>query len=246
MKHRIQNSDDRIQPRHGMSGCVWTRKFENGGGERDLRPRRGEFCPGGGGKRWFGSGKRGEKMAKGSRFSRLFPAFPGISRLFPLSFFLSEMNMKIRPTPCPLPNWEGGVYWAIIPRASLADLLCPGLLSVAPMGLSIAALRAVDRIYAEKSSDCCAKVRDVSRKFAQIRAVIPRCYALLRVGAVLKTTSALFSAKTLRAAGLLTVAGVGSVVTARCGDAPTSPPWPQPKSLAAAFLGVFKKAPAFF
>ena len=35
---------------------------------------------------------------------------------------------------------------------------------------------------------------------------------------------------------------VGSVVTARCGDAPTSPPWPQPKSLAAAPLVVSKQA----
>src|SRR5438445_13316970 len=51
-----------------------------------------------------------------------------------------------------------------------------------------------------------------------------------------------FSAKTLRAAGLLSVAGVGSVVTARCGDASTSPPWPQPKSLAAAPLVVSKQA----
>jgi hypothetical protein len=51
-----------------------------------------------------------------------------------------------------------------------------------------------------------------------------------------------FSAKTLRAAGLLSVAGVGSVVTARCGDAAPSPPWPQTKSLAAAPLVVFKQA----
>src|SRR6266436_1039794 len=51
-----------------------------------------------------------------------------------------------------------------------------------------------------------------------------------------------FSTKTLRAAGLLPVAGVGSAVTARCGDAPASPPWPQPKSLAAAPLVVFKQA----
>src|SRR5258708_39859281 len=36
-----------------------------------------------------------------------------------------------------------------------------------------------------------------------------------------------FSAKTLRAAGLLSVAGVGSFLTARCGDARNSPPWPQ-------------------
>src|SRR6185295_3503598 len=46
-------------------------------------------------------------------------------------------------------------------------------------------------------------------------------------------SQAALSPKTLRAAGLLSVAGVGSLVTAHCGDAPPSPPWPQPKSLAA-------------
>src|SRR5260370_23732328 len=51
-----------------------------------------------------------------------------------------------------------------------------------------------------------------------------------------------FSAKTLRAAGLLSVACVSSSVTARCGDAPASPPWPQSKSFAAAPLVVFKQA----
>src|SRR5258708_39191396 len=51
-----------------------------------------------------------------------------------------------------------------------------------------------------------------------------------------------FSAKTLRAAGLLSVAGVGSLLTARCGDARNSPPWPQPTSLAAAPLVVSKQA----
>ena len=63
-----------------------------------------------------------------------------------------------------------------------------------------------------------------------------------------------FCPKTLRAAGLLSVARVGSVGAARCGDAPTSQsaqygngplcglPWPQPKSLAAAPLVVFKQA----
>src|SRR6266436_4360873 len=54
-----------------------------------------------------------------------------------------------------------------------------------------------------------------------------------------------FSAKTLRAAGLLSVAGVGSFLTARCGDARNSPPWPQPKSLAAAPLVVSKQALRF-
>jgi hypothetical protein len=56
-----------------------------------------------------------------------------------------------------------------------------------------------------------------------------------------------FPSKTLRAAGLLAVVGVGSVLAARCGNAPArvetpSPPWPQPKSLAAAPLVVFKQA----
>src|SRR5713101_3330232 len=55
-------------------------------------------------------------------------------------------------------------------------------------------------------------------------------------------SQAALSAKTLRAAGLLSVACVGSAVTARCGDAPASPPWPQPKSLAAAPLVIFKQA----
>jgi len=46
----------------------------------------------------------------------------------------------------------------------------------------------------------------------------------------------------LQTAGLLAVGGVGSVVTARCGDAPTSPPGPWAKSLAAAPLGIFRQA----
>src|SRR5690606_19063746 len=51
-----------------------------------------------------------------------------------------------------------------------------------------------------------------------------------------------FSSKTLRAAGLLSVACVGSAVTARCGDVPASPPWPQPKSLAAGPRAIFRQA----
>jgi len=54
-----------------------------------------------------------------------------------------------------------------------------------------------------------------------------------------------FSAKTLRAAGPLPGASVGSAVTARCGDAPASPPWPRPKSLAAAPLRIFRQALRF-
>ncbi len=53
---------------------------------------------------------------------------------------------------------------------------------------------------------------------------------------------AAFSAKTRRAAGLLAAARVGSAVTARCGDAPASPPWPQPKSFAAGPHAILKQA----
>ena len=49
-------------------------------------------------------------------------------------------------------------------------------------------------------------------------------------------------AKILRAAGLLAAAGVGSALTARCGDARASPPWPQPKSLAAGPHAIFKQS----
>ena len=51
-----------------------------------------------------------------------------------------------------------------------------------------------------------------------------------------------FCARTLRAVGLLALAGVSSVVTAGCGDAPPSPPWPKPKSPAAAPLAIFREA----
>jgi hypothetical protein len=40
----------------------------------------------------------------------------------------------------------------------------------------------------------------------------------------------------------LSAAGVGSAVTAHCGDAPASPPWPQPKSLAAGPHAILKQA----
>src|SRR6266542_5838720 len=55
-------------------------------------------------------------------------------------------------------------------------------------------------------------------------------------------SQAAFSAKTLWAAGLLSVACVGSTVKARCGDAPVSPPWPQSKSLAAGPHAISKQA----
>ena len=52
-----------------------------------------------------------------------------------------------------------------------------------------------------------------------------------------------FSAKTLRAAGLLSVARVGPALTARFGDARAGPPWPPPKSLAAGPLSIMRDHP---
>ncbi len=51
-----------------------------------------------------------------------------------------------------------------------------------------------------------------------------------------------FPAKTLRATGLLREAFVGSTVTARCGDAPVSPPRPRTKSLVAGPFLLFSRA----
>jgi len=56
------------------------------------------------------------------------------------------------------------------------------------------------------------------------------------------TKPAALGAKTLRAAGLLPLARVGSFLTARCGDARNSPPGPSPKSLAAGPLPILKQA----
>ena len=51
-----------------------------------------------------------------------------------------------------------------------------------------------------------------------------------------------FSAKTLRAAGLLSGLGIGSATTVCCGDALASPHWPQPKFLAAVPRAIHKQA----
>jgi hypothetical protein len=62
-----------------------------------------------------------------------------------------------------------------------------------------------------------------------------------------------FGAKTLRTAGLLPVASVGSAVIPTSRDfgdwpvrlaLPAAPPWPRPKSLAAAPLVIFRQAPS--
>ena len=77
------------------------------------------------------------------------------------------------------------------------------------------------------------------------KAAWPRCSSVTdpwRVCSLVAPRHAAFCPKTLRAAGLLPVAGVGSFLTARCEDARNSPPWPRPKSLAAGPLLILKQA----
>ena len=60
----------------------------------------------------------------------------------------------------------------------------------------------------------CAKLRDVSRKFAQIKAVVTRCYALLRVGPFLDANLASQARHKLGApSGLFACAKRGHIVT---------------------------------
>ena len=69
-------------------------------------------------------------------------------------------------------------------------------------------------------------------------------YAWFNTDIVRLTSESLraFSPKTLWAGGLLHGGLVGSVLTARCGDARTSPPRPRPKSLAAGSRPILKQA----
>ena len=55
-----------------------------------------------------------------------------------------------------------------------------------------------------------------------------------------------FTAKTLRASALLSSASVGSILTAHCGDARTSPPWHTSKSLSAGPLAISRQALRFY
>ena len=113
------------------------------------------------------------------QFSHLFPGFPGISHLFPHRFFC-VMNMKIRPTPLPPPtSVEGGdVCWTALPRASLADSLCPGLHIGRPYGAAMC------RAAHGRSDLCVTKFglfRDVTRKSTKVRTDQGRGYAMLRI-----------------------------------------------------------------
>ena len=148
-------------------------------GTRDPRKRRWEKAV------W----KRGF-FPSGWCFSHLFPRFPGISHLFPLNFYFMTKRSKISPQPRKLSG-------SSIRRRGDAEVnakFCGknygffGFPSPprdgCPMEL-FAARNVVAKV--RKSSDCFTKLRESSRKFAQIRAVVTRCYALLRVGLFLTT-----------------------------------------------------------
>ncbi len=109
-----------------------------------------------------------------ARVSRLFAPFPGISHLFPLDFFRAHKISR--------KGMNQGIGQGIVrPRQGRTGLaaLFRGL---SPTAIHVQATSWRGKV--RKSSDCFTKLRDVSRKFAQIRPVNPRCYALLRVGPI--------------------------------------------------------------
>src|SRR5882724_10262701 len=87
-------------------------------------------------------------------FSHLFPPFRSISHLFPpfpTSFLFYGQAERVG-------KWSVGLSERWGDRSGKTR-------------------RAGGRIYAGKSADCCAKVHESSRKFAQYRPVNPRCLA---------------------------------------------------------------------
>src|SRR6266404_9171176 len=109
MKTRIQHPEYRIQKAEG-------RATDGTRTKRSVEPIFGV-------QRWEEGGpevgKRGKKDGRGRvfpAFSHHFPAFPTFSHFI----FICMMNMKIRPTPCPLPccAWKGWAYGAVLPRVA--------------------------------------------------------------------------------------------------------------------------------
>ena len=116
-------------------------------------------------------------------FSHLFPPFPGISHLFPLDFYFMTKRSKISPQPRKLSGSSirrrgdaevnakfCGKNYGFFGFPSPPRDGCPNEV-VRPRNV-VAKVR--------ESSDCFTKVREGSRKFAQIRAVNPRLFGLLR------------------------------------------------------------------
>jgi len=113
------------------------------------------------------------------QFSHLFPGFPGISHLFPHRFFLrDEYEDKAHPPAPSHFRGRGDVCWTALPRASLADSLCPGLHIGRPYGAAMC------RAAHGRSDLCVTKFglfRDVTRKSTKVRTEQGRGYAMLRI-----------------------------------------------------------------
>ena len=150
MKHRVQESEARIQPRHWTSGCAWTRKLETGGDADGSH--RGGRAP----ERWAKAGGRAglskRKWAGRLKFARFGP--------------LKGAKNRLRP-PSPTLIFPGGAWNRYGKRSA-------GVLEY--WGAERAGKRRA-RNYAEKITRCYGFFREVPRKFAQIRAVFTRCLA---------------------------------------------------------------------
>ena len=137
MKHRIQNSVYRIQPRHKTSGWRAKRSLEpmwgSWRGNTKVRQERRRM--------WEKAGKSRRFFPDSGKFSRLFAAFPGFSHLFPLEFIFGQAE-KIHRRGAEAPRQRGG--------ESSAELCAKrGHESSRMFGL----LRVVTRSYAKVRTD---------------------------------------------------------------------------------------------
>src|SRR5436309_13849392 len=131
------------------------------------------------------------------------------------------MRCSARPSRC---GCKRGLSWA--GSLSTSNAMVRGCCSYTPERLRACFKIQRGPVFAEK-----AAWRDATKEHSLQRSVTEE-----------QRSQAAFSAKTRRAAGLLAAAGVGSALTARCGDARASPPWLRPKSLAAGPLSILKQA----
>jgi len=185
----------RERKEHREPGVAWV-----DGGQRSARPTTSEA--GSGGQRWVGTwanlGKGGLMVGKRTGFSHLetalthlfpldstqvvdFPHLSGVSifrgraknsRISGRGMIGRGIGMKAKRSLGP--RWgrpQGGTVAGCLASQARHEM-------GAPVELFAGAKRG------RESARSFTKVRESPRKFAQIRPVIPRCYALLRVGAI--------------------------------------------------------------
>ncbi len=169
MNNRIQNLESSIQKRgkDRRGAATDATRIKDGFGQWRIgrkRTRRAQRIEG-----MMGADAGGNLalVGKGGRNGRfladIFPPLPAFSQHFPPFPTFSHFIFIL---------WPSGAGWEM-----------EGWIIAAVGGAEWEDAAGRGRIYAGKSADCCAKVHESSRKFAQNRPVNPRCYALLRVGA---------------------------------------------------------------